>query len=210
MPVRKPLVLLATVLLVLTVALSQDSTFAARSSSPGVVCNHPRGLDDAKPLAKAAWQRAYGPNKSQRRNWKIIKVCARTNYQREVRFPNLWAKYKSLYSSDRKVQRLKFSCEDHSGSYVVRCIKYASVVHSYPLSTLVRIATCESHLNPAASNSSGASGLFQFMVGTFNNAVARMRADGYDNGGDIWDAGDNATAAAYKMSHDGTGEWSCQ
>ena len=66
---------------------------------------------------------------------------------------------------------------------------------------MVRVATCESGLNPRAYDArSGASGLFQFMPGTF-----------YGHGGrDIWDAADQSNVAAQMFSHGQAGAWACK
>jgi Transglycosylase SLT domain len=66
---------------------------------------------------------------------------------------------------------------------------------------MVRVASCESGLNPRAYDpKSGASGLFQFMPGTF-----------YGHGGhDIWDATDQSNVAAQMFSHGQAGAWDCK
>lgn len=207
MPVRQ-LVYVGLLLLAVAFVQSQEDHSTAQAGMQlknNVVCGHPRGTDDAKRIAKRSWSRPYGPSKSDRRNWKLIKECARTNYQREVRFPHLWAHYKSLYAQDRKVLRLKLSCDQSPTSSVVHCIEYASVVHSYPEATLIQIAECESHLDPYAGNPSGASGLFQFMPSTWSSTLARM-GEKYHS---VFSAKWSSLAAAWKMAHDGTGEWSC-
>jgi soluble lytic murein transglycosylase-like protein len=66
---------------------------------------------------------------------------------------------------------------------------------------LLRVASCESGLNPNSYNSrSGATGLFQFKPGTF-----------YGHGGhNIWDAADQADVAAHMFSQGLAYEWSCK
>jgi hypothetical protein len=66
---------------------------------------------------------------------------------------------------------------------------------------LLRVAYCESHLNPNSYNSSsGATGLFQFKPATF-----------YGHGGhDIWSATDQADVAAHMFSQGLAYEWSCK
>lgn len=211
MSVRNPFLYIAIVVVGLLAVAEVDSSRveAKLSSKPTIECNHPRDLQDAKRLAKSAWQKPYGPSKSDRRNWKIIKVCARTNYQREVRFPNLWVKYRSLFAEDRKVLRLKDACGNESTSSVLHCIEYASLIHGFPASTLEAIARCESTLNPYAHNSSGASGLFQFIPSTWSATVARMISAGEEIKNNIYSAKWSSLAAAWKMSQDGTGEWDC-
>jgi hypothetical protein len=195
---------------ILTALVGITSSSGSVLVSKGTECGHPRDLQDAKRLAKQAWSKPYGPSKADRRNWKTIKQCARTNYQRQVRFPNLWEKYKLLFEENRRVLRLKVSCENSPTKAVVNCIEYASVVHSYPEGTLMMIARCESELNPGAYNEgSKASGLFQFLPSTWSATVSRMISAGVKIKNKIWSAKWNAQAAAWKMGQDGTGEWSC-
>jgi hypothetical protein len=66
---------------------------------------------------------------------------------------------------------------------------------------MVRVASCESGLNPRAySASSGASGLFQFMPGTF-----------YGHGGkNIWDPYDQSNIAAQMFAQGQASAWTCR
>lgn len=84
---------------------------------------------------------------------------------------------------------------------VVRIIRAAGARYSVDGDRLVRVARCESGLNPHAYDpGSGASGLFQFMPGTF-----------YGNGGhDIWDAADQSDVAARMFARGDSGAWTCQ
>lgn len=93
-----------------------------------------------------------------------------------------------------------------SGSYtqsqqqIIAIIRTAAARFNQDGDRLVRVAKCESGLNPRAQSSSGASGLFQFMPGTF-----------YGNGGhDIWDPADQSNIAARMFSQGRSGAWSCQ
>ena len=66
----------------------------------------------------------------------------------------------------------------------------------------LRVAACESGYNPNAHNASGASGVFQFMPGTF-------RGTPYGNQS-IFDASANVSAAAWYFQQHGGGAWSCK
>ena len=66
----------------------------------------------------------------------------------------------------------------------------------------LRVAACESGYNPNAYNPSGASGVFQFMPGTF-------RGTPY-GGQNIFDASANVNAAAWYFQQHGGGAWSCK
>ena len=69
---------------------------------------------------------------------------------------------------------------------------------------LLRVASCESGLNPSAYNPSGASGLFQFMPGTYYAYAARI-----GERGSIWNAYSNANVAAYMFSIGQAYQWGC-
>jgi peptidoglycan hydrolase CwlO-like protein len=82
---------------------------------------------------------------------------------------------------------------------IIAVIRTAAARYNQDGDRLVRVARCESSLNPRAQSSSGASGLFQFMPGTF-----------YGNGGhDIWDPTDQSNIAAKMFSQGRSGDWSC-
>ena len=66
----------------------------------------------------------------------------------------------------------------------------------------LRVAACESGYNPNAYNPDGASGVFQFMPGTF-----RGTPYGSQN---IFDATANVSAAAWYFGRYGGGAWSCK
>lgn len=86
-----------------------------------------------------------------------------------------------------------------------RAIRLAAFTHGVPVSTMRRIAFCESRFNPRAKNpSSTASGLFQFLDTTW--AGNRYGAAGFS----VWSPFANAMGAAYHMSRYGTGAWECR
>lgn len=67
---------------------------------------------------------------------------------------------------------------------------------------MLRIARCESGLNPLASNGdSGSSGLMQFMPGTF--LATKYGREGRS----IWSAKWSALAGAWLLRRAGTGPW---
>jgi peptidoglycan hydrolase CwlO-like protein len=87
-----------------------------------------------------------------------------------------------------------------SQQQIIAIIKTAAARYGQDGNRMVRVAQCESSLNPRAYDAgSGASGLFQFMPGTF-----------YGNGGhDIWDPTDQSNIAAKMFSQGRSGDWSC-
>ena len=84
---------------------------------------------------------------------------------------------------------------------IIQVIRAAAARFGADGEQMVRVATCESGLNPRAyDRRSGASGLFQFMPGTF-----------YAHGGrDIWDAADQSNVAAQMFSQGQAGAWDCK
>jgi soluble lytic murein transglycosylase-like protein len=70
---------------------------------------------------------------------------------------------------------------------------------------MYRVARCESGFNPDAYNSySGASGLFQFMPGTFYAYASRI-----GEWRSLWNPFASANVAAYMASRGQQYQWSC-
>jgi peptidoglycan hydrolase CwlO-like protein len=84
---------------------------------------------------------------------------------------------------------------------IVSIIRTAAARYGANGDQMVRVAQCESGLNPRAYDPySGASGLFQFMPGTF-----------YGHGGhDIWDPTDQSNVAAQMFAHGQSSAWTCR
>lgn len=74
-----------------------------------------------------------------------------------------------------------------------------------PRADMLRVARCESNLDPRAVNrSGGASGLFQFMPGTFAGTPNGKRGD------DIFNAYSSADAAGWMWANGMRNHWECQ
>lgn len=88
-----------------------------------------------------------------------------------------------------------------SQQQVIAIIRAAAARHGANADQMVSVARCESSLNPRAYDpGSGASGLFQFMPGTF-----------YARGGhDIWDAADQSEVAARMFADGQSAQWGCR
>lgn len=84
---------------------------------------------------------------------------------------------------------------------MIAIIRAAAARYGASGDQMVRVAMCESGLNPRAySASSGASGLFQFMPGTF-----------YGHGGkNIWDPYDQSNVAAQMFAQGQASAWTCR
>ena len=78
-------------------------------------------------------------------------------------------------------------------------IRAAAARHGVSGDWMVRIARCESGLNPHAVNPNGHYGLFQFSRSTFSS----------HGGTDIWDAGQQSEITARMLSQGQAGQWSC-
>lgn len=74
----------------------------------------------------------------------------------------------------------------------------------------VRVAVCESTLNPASVNTNywagggHPSGLFQFLPETWTRLSGRAAMDG-----NVFNANDNANLAAWAFANGYSGEWEC-
>jgi len=86
---------------------------------------------------------------------------------------------------------------------VVEAINLAAATYGDG-STLWRVAGCETGgtFNPRAYNSSGASGLFQFMPSTFASTPYAAFS--------IWSPYASAMAAGFMFAHGRGGEWACR
>ena len=84
---------------------------------------------------------------------------------------------------------------------VADIIRAAAAKYGANADQMIRVAMCESHLNPNSYNPRGGyTGLFQFAPSTF-------AAHGGHN---IWDAADQADVAARMFASGGAGAWSCK
>jgi soluble lytic murein transglycosylase-like protein len=87
-----------------------------------------------------------------------------------------------------------------SGGSIASIIRAAAARYGVDGDRLVRVAMCESGLNPNASNLSGAEGLFQFKSATF-----------YGHGGhNIWDPADQSDVAARMFAQGMASQWTCR
>ena len=86
---------------------------------------------------------------------------------------------------------------------ILGIIREAAATHGQSAQAMIRVARCESGLNPSAVGGGGAYfGLFQFVPSTFE-------ATPYGDG-DIFDPWANANAAGWMWAEGRKGEWVCQ
>lgn len=78
---------------------------------------------------------------------------------------------------------------------------YHGHIRGWRRAWLLRVPGCESGWNPLAQNRSGASGLFQFMPGTWATTPYGRRS--------IWSARWQSFAAVYMLRAGRSGEWVC-
>ena len=95
-------------------------------------------------------------------------------------------------------------CRSHeSEREIERIITRAAKKYRQSPRAMLRVARCESTLDPCAYNSSGPYyGLFQFLKGTFAGTKY--------GGRDIWDPEANALAAAWMWARGEKNQWACQ
>ena len=91
-------------------------------------------------------------------------------------------------------------------SEIETIIRDAAAAQGADPDQLLRIAFCESRYNPGAYNASGASGLFQFMPGTW--AANSVRA-GF-GGASVFDPVASANVAAWMFARGQAGQWVCR
>lgn len=91
-------------------------------------------------------------------------------------------------------------------SEIEAIIRDAAAAQGADAEQLLRVAYCESRLNPGAYNASGAAGLFQFMPATW--AANSVRA-GYA-GASVFDPVASANVAAWMFAHGQAFQWVCR
>ena len=91
---------------------------------------------------------------------------------------------------------------EYSRKQIVRIIYAAADRYGQSRSDMLRVAECESNLNPYAVNPSGSYGLFQFIRSTWKSTPFGNK--------DIFDPEANANAAAWMWSEGRKSEWVCQ
>lgn len=89
-----------------------------------------------------------------------------------------------------------------TGDNIVDIITEAAINYGQSPAAMLAVARCESNLDPAVVNrSSGASGLFQFLPGTWRTTPFKTYS--------IFDPWANANAAAWMWQQGRRGEWVC-
>ncbi len=95
------------------------------------------------------------------------------------------------------------SAAPSGGGDIAQIISDAAARYGQDPQAMLRVATCESNLDPNAINGPGDThGLFQFLPGTFAGTPYA--------GSSIYDPYANANAAAWMWSEGRRGEWVCQ
>jgi hypothetical protein len=91
----------------------------------------------------------------------------------------------------------------YSEEQIIEIIQEAAASYGQPADDMLRVARCESGLNPSAVDPAGLYyGLFQFVPGTFSGTPYGQY--------DIFDAWANANAAGWMWSEGRRNEWVCQ
>jgi hypothetical protein len=92
---------------------------------------------------------------------------------------------------------------------VQRSIYDSALVFGMPFSVLLKIAKCESALNPRATNGSHY-GLFQFAPATFEDAASRLQTTTGVAAKSYWNALDSAYVAGFMFATGDAKRWSCE
>lgn len=127
-----------------------------------------------------------------------------------VSVPTYAASYTAIQSTYASVTAAKVPAQATTpqnqpvgASYYESMINAAAAQYGVSAAEMNHIIRCESGYNPKAYNPSGASGIAQFMPGTFYGAWNPYRSEG------IWSAHAQIYAMADKMAHDGVSAWVC-
>ena len=195
-PVRKTVpCIVATAVLFLTGEPAAAHHYDSQKLPDRAPCGHAKawndhrhGLADARRTTNLERLRHY-------------RKCARDERRRKA-----IAKRIEAVKEARKQERSQWGTCSHTAppasQSVLDCIKGGAIEYGQSYSWLVRVARCESGLNRLAGNPSGASGLFQFMPGTWRTTPF--------GGQSIWSAKWQSLAAAWMFRQGRSGEWVCQ
>ncbi|MDQ4045278.1 MAG: SH3 domain-containing protein, partial [Chloroflexota bacterium] len=117
-------------------------------------------------------------------------------------YPTRWAHVSGWMYGEYLVESYSRPVPEHQ-QWIVDIIYAAADRYGQPREDMLRVAQCESHLDPNAVNPiSGTSGLFQFRPGTWATTPYAKQ--------DIFDPVANANAAAWMWSVGRRNEWACQ
>ena len=96
-----------------------------------------------------------------------------------------------------------FARRRYSERQIERIIRDAAKRYNQPAKAMLRVARCESNLDPYAVNRAGPYyGLFQFLKSTWKSTPYKNR--------DIFDPKANALAAAWMWKEGRRNEWACR
>ncbi len=107
-----------------------------------------------------------------------------------------------LWAADLRVATGLGNGPNYTRDEVIRFIYAAADRYGQSRSAMLRVADCESNLNPNGVNPVGSYGLFQFVRSTWDTTPYAQY--------DIFDAWANANAAGWMWSVGRRNEWSCQ
>jgi soluble lytic murein transglycosylase-like protein len=107
-------------------------------------------------------------------------------------------------STERALRRELRRARRAHAEPVEEALRPAAAIYGVPLGELRSVAWCESRLRPWARNASGASGLLQFMPGTFAGTPPGRA------GLSPFSPYANALAAGWLVSRGGWGPWTCR
>lgn len=85
---------------------------------------------------------------------------------------------------------------------VISCIRRAAILYNQSFPDALRVARCESKLDPYARNKSGSTGLFQFLPSTWDTTPYRRRS--------IYSAKWQSLAAMWMFRQGRKREWVCR
>jgi soluble lytic murein transglycosylase-like protein len=128
----------------------------------------------------------------------------KTNLQNVVELPLATVPVKIAELPTPVVKTQSVAPTEASGDVPTDIVKWANIYGTDP-DQLLRVARCESHYRPDASNGSHF-GIFQFAPSTFYANEKYMGLTGLD----YWNADNNIQVAAWMFAHGQQGQWSCK
>lgn len=166
-------------------------------------CKHVFTARESRQFTKAVWsykkwQRAKLPRAVLRAYKTRLACAAGPGHRKAIR--SFWRAEKAAYEAHRSYKLRWGSCGD--AGPVRDCIHGAALTYGADEGWMLTVSYCESTWNRYARNRSGSTGLFQFMLSTWETTPYGSK--------DIYSVKWQSLAAAWMYVQGRTGEWVCQ
>lgn len=195
-----PALFIVAVLAATAMAAQESRVAPLRADTPH---GHVHRVAEVRYVAKRAWRQPFGPTKAQVARYRHALKYPVRGTRGAMRV--VWSRKADALESHRRLARTWKLCGDGSFTAKKFCLKHASLKYGGGLySWLYAITDCETGgtWDPGAYNSSsGATGPFQFKLGTWGTTpYSRQDVNTYR-----W----ASLGAAWMYRQGRAGEWSC-